>query len=176
MVAAAMGIGFMGPVVAQDSTASNATNATDGPTIEPDSYEAQPIDTNTRITDWRYSSGRFEIDLEADEPTTISMTEAGGFEEGTGSFNYREVRLDEGTQTITFNVADRNGAAVAIATRQSLEQGSGAVVSTGDVERNPFEHFGGESGLLSGVALSTILAFGAGFYVIRSEKSGVIEA
>ncbi len=174
MVAAiAMGMGMgVGPAIAQE----NATNATDGPTIEPDSYDTQAIDTETRITDWRYSSGRFEIDLEADEPTTISMTEAGGFEEGTGSFNYREVRLDEGTQTITFNVADRNGAAVAIATRQSLEQGTGAVVSTGNVEKNPFRHFGGESGLFTGVIMTTVFAALGAAYVIRSEDSGVIEA
>lgn len=170
-VVLAMGMGAaVTPVVAQNETDANETATSEEPEY------LQPIDTDTRITGWEYTAGRFTLEIEADESTRIAMTEAGTFEEGTTSFNYDEVRVSEGTSTVTFQVADRDGAAVAVSTRQSLEAGTGAIVSTGDIERNPFEHFGGESGLLSGVGLTTVLAFLAGLYVLKTEKSGVIEA
>ncbi|MHC3439224.1 hypothetical protein ACYJ1Y_14315 [Natrialbaceae archaeon A-gly3] len=172
-LALAMGMGGMGVAVADD--AENVTNETAADVEATDSFE-QAIDTETRVTDWSYSSGRFTLEIEADEPTTVSLTEAGTFEEGTSSFNYDEADLEEGTNTITFAVADREGAAVAIATRRSLNQGTGAIVSTGMIEQNPFRHFGGESGLFSGIAMSVGLAALGAAYVVRSEESGVIEA
>ena len=175
-LALAMGMG-VGPVAADD--ASNVTNETaadlEADAEATDSFE-QTIDSQTRVTDWSYSDGRFTLEIEADEPTTVSLTEAGTFEEGTTSFNYDEADLEEGTNTITFAVADREGAAVAIATRRSLSQGTGAIVSTGMVEQNPFRHFGGETGLFSGVAMTTLLAALGGLYVVRSEEKGVVEA
>ncbi|SFC65270.1 hypothetical protein SAMN05444422_11343 [Halobiforma haloterrestris] len=174
----AMGMGAAaGPVAAQenatDQEASDELNETVAETQ--DDY-LQEIDSDTRITNWEYRPGMFTITLEADAETKVSMTEAGDFEQGTGSFNYDEVELDEGTNTITFAVTDREGAGVAIATRRSLQQGTGAFVSVGQVERNPFRHFGGESGLFSGVILTTALAGLSAAYVVRSEDSGVIEA
>ncbi len=104
------------------------------------------------------------------------MTEAGDFEEGTGSFNYKEAQLQQGTNRITMPVTDRPGAGVAVATRDSLEQGTGAFVSVGQIQRNPFKHFGGETGLFSGVILTTGFAALGAAYVVRSEDSGVVEA
>ncbi|WP_265109615.1 hypothetical protein [Halosolutus halophilus] len=195
----AMGMG-VGTIAAQE----NATNETDevypgdqGPNSpddrDRDADQDQPanenetvaeteddylreIDSGTRITNWSYAPGMFTITIEADQDTKVSMTEAGDFEEGTGSFNYQEVELTEGSNTVTMPVTDRPGAGVAIATRRSLSQGSGVFVSVGQLERNPFRHFGGESGLFSGVALSVSLAAIGAAYVVRSENSGVIEA
>nr|WP_311136455.1 hypothetical protein [Natronosalvus halobius] len=172
VVSLAMGMGNMGALAQENATNETATE--DG--IEAGEDYERAIDAETRIVDWSYSSGRFTLTIEADERRRISMTEAGTFEEGTTSFNYDEVRLEEGTNTVTFAVADRQGAAVAIATRQSLAQGSGAIVSTGMVEQNPFRHFGGESGLFSGVIMTTALAGIGAAYVVRSEESGVVQA
>lgn len=168
-VALAMGMGG-GPVAAQDGNVTNETVAQ-----APDDT-VQTIDNQTRVIDWSYSPGRFSLEIEADEPTTISLTEAGAFEEGTTSFNYAERELDQGTQTVTFVVTDRDGAAVAISTRKSLEQGTGAIVSTGTTESNPFRHFGGETGLFSGVAMTVGCAALGAWYVVHSEENGVIEA
>nr|WP_245550103.1 hypothetical protein [Halopiger xanaduensis] len=159
----------MGAVAAQE-------NATNGTAVETESEDVQAIDSDTRITDWEYRPGMFTITVEADTETEVSMTEAGGFEEGTGSFNYDEVELEEGSNTITFAVTDREGAGVAVATRRSLQQGTGAFVSVGTVERNPLKHFGGESGLFSGVAMTVSFAGLGAWYVVRSEETGVIEA
>lgn len=173
-LALAMGMGCMGSVAAQENGSDQAAeNAT---AVEANDDYLQEIDGSTRITDWSYAPGMFTITLEADEPTEVSLTEAGDYEEGTGSFNYDEVRLEEGTNTITFAVTDRRGAGVAIATHRSLEQGGGAFVSAGQAAQNPFRHFGGESGLFSGVLMTVLLAGIAAWYVVRSEESGVVEA
>ena len=177
----ALGCGlWAAPVAAQEQPDENESNATTSEQAEPeiktgDDYQQQ-IDNSTRITNWEYRPGMFTITLEADDPTKISMTEAGDFERGTGTFNYREVQLQEGTNTVTMPVTDRQGAGVAIATRASLEQGGGAFVSVGQVQRNPFRHFGGETGLFSGVILTVSLAAVGAAYVVRSEDSGVQKA
>ena len=176
-VALAMCMG-VGPVAAQSNqTAGNQTSGE--PVAQAADDSVQTIDNQTRVVDWSYEPGRFTLEIEADEPTTISLTESGAFEEGTTSFNYAERELDEGTQTVTFIVSPRQGekgAAVAIATAKSLEQGTGAIVSTGMVQNNPFRHFGGESGLFSGVAITVGMAAVGAWWVIRSEENGVVEA
>jgi hypothetical protein len=175
-LALAMGMG-VGPAVAQSNETANQTSG--DPVAEADGDRVRIIDNETRVTDWSYEPGRFTLEIEADEPTTISITESGSFEEDAKSFNYGERELDEGTQTVTFMVSPRQGqkgAAVAIATQKSLDAGGGAIVSTGMVESNPFRHFGGETGLFSGVLITVGCAGGGAWYVIRSEESGVVEA
>ena len=176
-VALAMGMG-VGPVAAQSN--QTAANQTGGETVaQAPEDTVQRIDNQTRIVDWSYEPGRFTLEIEADEPTTISLTESGAFEEGTTSFNYAERELEAGTQTVNFIVSPRQGekgAAVAIATQKSLEQGTGAIVSTGMVQQNPFRHFGGETGLFSGVAMTVGCAALGAWYVVRSEEDGVVEA
>ncbi|SDC06052.1 hypothetical protein [Natrinema hispanicum] len=176
-VAIAIGTG-VGPVAAQSN--QTATNQTSGePVAQAPDGSVQTIDNQTRIVDWSYEPGRFTLEIEADESTTISLTESGSFEEGTTSFNYAERDLDEGTQTVNFVVSPRQGekgAAVAIATEKSLEQGTGAIVSSGMVQSNPFRHFGGQSGLFTGVIMTVALAALGAWYVVRSEENGVVEA
>ena len=173
-VALAVGMGGMG-VTAQE-TPTNDTDAEDELDDDLEDEYDQVIDAETRVVEWSYDSGLFTVVVEADEDTEIGITEAGGFEEGSGSYNFETVEIDEGESTVTFSTRDANGAAVTISTQDSLAQGTGAYLSTGtDVEENPFRHFGGESGLFSGVLMTTLLSgIGAG-YVVRSENKGVIE-
>ncbi|WP_436347691.1 hypothetical protein [Natronorubrum sp. FCH18a] len=181
---AAMGMGMgMGSAIAAQENTTNSSDQADGEleganesAVSPNEDFVREIDSDTRIVDWSYNPGMFEIVIEADEGTRVSVTEAGDFEEGAGSFNYEEFDVEEGNNTITMPVTDRQGAGVAIATRRSLEQGGGATLSIGQVEQNPFRHFGGESGLFSGVLMTVGMAGGGSWYVIRSEESGVIEA
>ncbi|WP_226006611.1 hypothetical protein [Natrinema salinisoli] len=196
-VTLAMGMGAVAPIAAQEDTNESDEGVLPGeqgpvsPNGSDDDQEAsggnestvsaggdylQPIDTDTRITDWEYRPGMFTITLKANKTTKVSMTEAGDFEEGTGSFNYKEITVQEGTNTVTMPVTDRQGAGVALATQASLEQGTGAFVSVGQVQKNPFKNFGGETGLFTGVGLSVSLAALGAAYVVRSEDTGVIEA
>lgn len=174
-LALAMGMG-VGPAVAQSNETANQTGSEQ--VTQADGERVRIIDNETRVVDWSYEPGRFSLEIEADEPTTISITESGAFSEDAKSFNYAEHELDEGTQTVTFMVSPRGqkGAAVAIATQESLEAGGGAIVSTGQVESNPFRHFGGETGLFSGVLITVGCAGIGAWYVVRSEESGVVEA
>ncbi|MCL9812585.1 hypothetical protein AArcSt11_02820 [Natranaeroarchaeum aerophilus] len=157
--------------------------AQETPTNETDEFEddlgdeyEQLIDAETRVVEWSYDSGVFTITVDADEDTELGITEAGGFEEGSGSYNFETVEIPEGESTVTFSTRDGNGAAVTISTQESLAQGTGAYLSTGtDVEENPFRHFGGTSGLFSGVGMTVLLAGLAAGYVVRSENRGVIE-
>ncbi|ELZ11929.1 hypothetical protein C478_10983 [Natrinema thermotolerans DSM 11552] len=180
-IAVAMGMGVgLGPVAAQEQANETANQTDQEPVVDPEGDDAlRTIDNQTRVTDWSYSPGRFTLEIEADEPTKISLTESGSFEKDAKGFNYAEHELEEGTQTVTFMVAPRQGgrgAAVAIATQQSLENGGGALVSTGTVQSNPFETFGGTSGLFSGVAMTSGFAGLGAWYVVRSEEDGVVEA
>ena len=170
-VALAVGMGVMG-VTAQETP----TNETDEFEDDlGDEYE-QLIDAETRVVEWSYDSGVFTITVDADEDTELGITEAGGFSEGSGSYNFETVEISEGESTVTFSTRDANGAAVTISTQDSLAQGTGAYLSTGtDVEENPFRHFGGTSGLFSGVGMTVLLAGLAAGYVVRSENRGVIE-
>ena len=170
-VALAVGMGVMG-VTAQETP----TNETDEFEDDlGDEYE-QLIDAETRVVEWSYDSGVFTITVDADEDTELGITEAGGFSEGSGSYNFETVEIPEGESTVTFSARDEPGAAVTISTQESLAQGTGAYLSTGtDVEENPFRHFGGTSGLFSGVGMTVLLAGLAAGYVVRSENRGVIE-
>lgn len=179
-VALAMGMGMMG-VTAQETTdpaPENGDDVEDEPPQEEDADEyEQVIDAETRVVEWSYDSGVFTVTFDADEQTEVGITEAGGFEEGSGSYNFETVQISEGESTVTFSARDQPGAAITVSTQQSLGQGTGAYLSTGTgpTEQNPFRHFGGESGLFSGVAMTTLLAALAAGYVVRSENKGVIE-
>ncbi len=171
-----MGMGAATVPIAAQEDPGNASNQDNETAVETTDDYMQEIDSETRITDWEYQPGMFTIEIETDSETKVSMTEAGDFEEGTGNFNYQETELDEGSNTVTMPVTDRQGAGIAIATRRSLQQETGAFVSVGTAESNPFRTFGGESGLFTGVIMTTGLAALGAAYVIRSEKNGVIEA
>lgn len=171
IVIVAMGMGLSGATVTAAAQEAEVENTT----AEPPAYD-QRVDSTLVIDSWEYDSGRFSITFQADEPTRVAMTEAGVFEEGTSTFNYAEEELSEGETTVTFAVADRDGAAVAIATEESLERGTGAVVSTGGVAEDPFRHFGGHSGLFSGVAITVALAAAGAGIVVWQEESGVVKA
>ncbi|WP_049904752.1 hypothetical protein [Natrialba asiatica] len=180
LLAMGMGVATI-PIAAQEdpgnaSDQGNESLEDSQTTAEATDDYLQEIDSGTRITDWEYAPGMFTIEIEAESETEVSMTEAGDFEEGTGSFNYQETELAEGSNTITMPVTDRQGAGVAIATRRSLQQGTGAFVSAGTAEQNPFRTFGGESGLFTGVIMTTGLAALGAAYVVRQEENGVIEA
>ncbi|WP_256394224.1 hypothetical protein [Natronoarchaeum rubrum] len=172
--ALAMGMGASGAsgAIAQE----NATNTSS--TQAGADYE-EVVGPNVRIVDWEYTSGQFSLTFEADEPTSVSITEAGTWGEGSGQFNYVEQVVGEGRSTVVVPVSDRDGAAVGITTPASMDQGTGAYVSIGtdeQADQNPLTTFGGESGLFTGVLMTIALAAVSAWYVVRSEESGVIEA
>jgi len=168
--ALAIGMGVGGAIAQENATNTSSTQASAD-------YE-EVVGPNVRIVDWEYTSGQFALTFEADEPTSVSITEAGTWSEGSGQFNYVSQVIGEGRSTVTVPVSDRDGAAVGITTPASMDQGTGAYVSIGREETtsNPLETFGGESGLFTGVIMTVLLAALSAAYVVYSEESGVIEA
>ncbi|SNZ12097.1 hypothetical protein SAMN06269185_1494 [Natronoarchaeum philippinense] len=166
----AMGMGA-GGALAQE-------NATNGTAVEAGANYEETVGPNVRLVDWEYTNGQFSLEFEADEPTRVSITEAGTWGEGTGQFNYVEQVVSEGRSTVVVPVSDRDGAAVGITTPASMDQGTGAYVSIGREEQsqNPLKTFGGESGLFTGVLMTIVLAALSAWYVVRSENTGVVEA
>ena len=166
----AVGMG-VGGAIAEENASDQA---------EPDGINAseieQAIDSQTYITSWSFEDGQFVVEFYAEEPVTLTVAESGSFEEGTGEFAYYARDLPEGEHVETFRVLQSDGAALTMATPLAQQEERGAFISTGTPEENPFRHFGGESGLFSGVLMTVAVAAGSSWYVVRSEDSGVIEA
>ncbi|WP_049928667.1 hypothetical protein [Halopiger goleimassiliensis] len=171
-IALAMGMG-MGAVAAQD----DAGNESDGDGLE-DRHGWTMIDSETYITDWEYSDQTFRVDVHAKERTTITMAESADWDEGEGQYATRSETVPAGNSTIVVETyADESdGVALSFATQLSMQQERGPYISTGSSAEDPFRHFGGTSGLFSGVGMTVGLAGLGAYIVIRQEESGVVKA
>ncbi|MCU4744302.1 hypothetical protein [Natronoglomus mannanivorans] len=144
--------------------------------INPENCE-RIIDSETCVTEWSYATdGTFTLTFEALEETTVGLTEASDWDEDSERIAYAEHDLEPGETTVTFSVFETQGAGVGFMTAAAREQGSGAVISVGQHAPDPFRHFGGTSGLFSGVGLTVLLALVGAYLVVREESSGVVRA
>ncbi|MCU4743378.1 hypothetical protein [Natronoglomus mannanivorans] len=134
------------------------------------------IDTETCVTEWSYSDSTFTLTFHAVEETTVGLTEASDWDENSERIAYAEHDLEPGETTVTFTVFESQGAGVGFMTAAARQQGSGAVISIGQYAPDPFRHFGGTSGLFSGVAITVLLALLGAWIVVREESSGVVRA
>lgn len=114
-------VGVVAPVSASGaSVQANETNATSG--AETTAYVGA-IDERTRIVDYSYSGGTFEITLESDVYQEIVLFDKFAGANGGEGFSKapdgarREVQIDRGRTTLTFDVTEHSGeAAVDIST------------------------------------------------------------
>ncbi|WP_117368962.1 hypothetical protein [Natrarchaeobaculum sulfurireducens] len=137
------------------------------------------IDSETHITDWEFRNGEFVVHVHALEETTVTMAESADWEEGSGEYRTMSEDLSEGNNTVYVDTfADESdGVALSFATELSMEEQRGPYISTGsEAADDPFQHFGGTSGLFSGVAMTTLLAALAAGIVVWQEDSGVVKA
>lgn len=105
------------------------------PSNESTTEYVQEIDEDVRLVSWEYDDTRegFEIVIESDRRTTITMTEAVQFSEGAGSGRYYDQRLPAGTSEVFVSVEKRGGqAALTMVTPGSAEDGRFVWVSTGE--------------------------------------------
>jgi hypothetical protein len=145
----------------------------DAPTIgdeQSDEYETQ-VDSQVRVVEWSYSGGAFEIVFEntGERPTTVTVTEAVQFEEGSGQGSLKHVRLLPGETTVNIGVERAGGeAAVTITTDETNEEGYFTWLSTGEAEpdREPIG-YGTVQILVSGAALG---AAGMTLRVVRNRR------
>lgn len=140
-----------------------------------------PIDEDVTLVDWSEDDGTFSLTFEndRDRPKTITLTESTQPDEGAQSMAIRQERLLSGETTISITTQVRGGAAaVSVTTSDSIANGQGTVISTGEQDSgdDPFAPFGGTSGVFSGVGLSIVMSAGAAGWVLWREESGVIKA
>ena len=161
------------------ATAGAGIALADEPTNETEEDEipdGQPIDSNTIISDWSYSatSETFAIEIYAEEATRVQIMPSQDHPEGQGIFSWEEVRVAEGTSTVSIQADPINGEAQAIlTTRDSRAEETGAWISTGQIDQNPLQHYDGTTGFLSGIGLAVLMSGVGAWWVVWRENDPV---
>ena len=174
-----VGFGLVGGASAQeDPTGTNATDV-----IESESeantlanQEEIRLESTTTIVGWEFVDDRLRVAVEADRPTRINMADdtAGIGEAGATRVPVSTERVFDGTTVLVFPVEEFAGGHAA-----TVGAGGESVRLSTDMDASgddPFQYFGGESGLFSGMGLAILTSLGGAGYVLWREDSGVIEA
>ena len=178
-----LGIGLamgMGGVAAQGDGATAPVNVsvsvseTEADTLA--NQEEIRLEETTTLSGWEFSEGTARIAVEVDRPTRISISDnvAGLGEQGATRVPVVTQRVFPGTTVVSVPVESfAGGNAVTVAAG-----GQGIRLSTEMDEsgNDPFRHFGGESGLFSGMLLALVSAVGGAGWVLSREDKGVMEA
>ena len=110
-------------------------NDTETTTPEPeDDTVARHIDQNTRIREWDYSGGVFELVLESDTVSTVTVSEQISMDRaGTGQFNIQQARPTANNPVRLSIPAEKvdNKAVITLTTSASINQGYGIVIQAG---------------------------------------------
>lgn len=115
----------------EDTTTATATTTTrrDQP-----KEVAREITENTRVLDWEYSNGEFDVVLETDTVSTVTMSEQVGADRGgAGQFGIQQARLTSGEvieRTIPAQKVDGK-AVITLTTPASINQGFGVFLQAG---------------------------------------------
>jgi len=176
--AVALAMGMSGwaavePVAAQENQSSNQTTAAPPSTAN----GTLALSDAARITDWEFRDDTVHVtvELEISRTVTISDGMAGVGTAGATRPPSQSWDLSRGTHELSMPVEQVRGASsVTVATAGGSYRLSTAMED--EDEANPFETFGGESGLFTGVIMTVALAALAAWYVVRDEHSGVVEA
>ena len=181
-VLACVGFGLAGGAAATDAPIDpNDTNVTD--VIESESeadtlanQEEIRLESTTTIVGWEFVDDRLRVAVEADRPTRVSMADdtAGIGEAGATRVPVTTERVFDGTTVLVFPVDEfAGGHAATVGAGGESVRLSTAMDETGD---DPFQYFGGESGLFSGMGLAILSSLGAAGYVLWREDNGVVKA
>ena len=135
------------------------------------------LESGTTLTGWELSDGTARVAFELeDRPTTVQVSDdvSGLGTAGATRVPVSEQRLFPGTSVIVVPVEEFGGGhAVTVAAGGESVRLSTEMSEQGD---DPFRHFGGESGLFSGMLLALLASVGGAGYVLWREETGVIEA
>ncbi|MBP1921831.1 hypothetical protein J2751_000828 [Halorubrum alkaliphilum] len=178
-LAAVVGFGLAGGASAQeDPTDANVTDV-----IESDSeadtlanQEEIRLESSTTLVGWEFADDQLRVAVEADRPTRVSMSDdtAGIGEAGATRVPVSTERVFDGTTVLVFPVEEFGGGHAA-----TVGAGGESVRLSTDMDASgddPFQYFGGESGLFSGMGLAVLTSLGGAGYVLWREDSGVIKA
>lgn len=184
VVVVSLAIGSVGLVSAQEVPANNSTispTATETPTNETNSSAVVEgggivIDDTTRLTKWEYRDGTFYLSIEADRTAVLTVSEVVQPKRGAGEMSIQKKRVASGTTTIEIDVDRVAGhAAIAITTPDSLEDGRGVYVSTGQASGDsPLERTTSTAGWLGGASIACAM-FGAAAWQRRHKDWDAVE-
>ena len=177
----AMGMGMgMGEVSAQETpelpeNVSVVESETEADTLS--NQEDIRLESGTTLTGWEFSGDRVRIAVEVeDRPTTVEVSDnvAGLGEAGATRVPVVSQRVFPGSSVIVVPVEEfAGGNAVTVGAGGESVRLSTEMDASGD---DPFRHFGGESGLFSGMLLALFSSVGGAGYVLWREDTGVMEA
>ncbi|GGL33911.1 hypothetical protein GCM10009037_16900 [Halarchaeum grantii] len=152
-----------------------AVTSGDGSTLA--NTESIQMTDDARIVGWEFSQHHVKIAIEADSLTRVTITDGGAGLEDAGSTRIPKTtrRIWGGETTIvSMPVATAFGGHVV-----GVSIGDSGVRLSTEMDaqgRDPLRHFGGQSGLFSGIGIAILTSLGGAWYVLRSEASGVVEA
>ena len=187
-VAVALAMG-MGGVAAQENATDAEANVTDavadavelvesdaaGDTLE--NQQSIRMGEHTEIVGWEFTDGRVHVAIDTDrtQRVTISDGAAGVGDAGATRIPQVSERIYGGeTTVVTMPVEETfGGHVVAVTLGDESIRLSTDMDDSGD---DPFRHFGGESGLFSGMLLALLSSIGGAGYVLWREDSGVRKA
>jgi len=151
--------GGVGTVAAQEN--STTTTEQEGP-------QSAVIDVGpyVTVTDYHYSGGEFVVDLHADLPTRIAISDVLGQVEEAGAREVPSKRvMVNGETTVRMEVGTyRGAAAVSIGTSSSA-----VYLSTGIQPINPLAGGSATVGWIGGSALAILMFVTAALWVMRQE-------
>ena len=131
------------------------------------------------ITDYSLEDGEATITFETSryQRVTVSDALAGVDQDGAVQVPSETYELERGETTISTDVREMRGSStVGVTVSDTTVRLSTEMQAPEQQDENPFRHFGGESGLFSGILMTVGLAVVGTAHVLRSEDSGVIEA
>ncbi|MDR5673108.1 hypothetical protein RH858_08090 [Halalkaliarchaeum sp. AArc-GB] len=176
--------GLVGAAAAADAPANETVNESVAETIldesEADTLEHQEeirLSDAVTIVGWEFENSQLRLGIEAERTTHVQIADgvAGMGEAGATRIPRIEERVfGDRTTVIVMPVEEfAGGHAVGVGAGGSSIRLSTEMDESGD---DPFRHFGGESGLFSGMLLAIFASLGGAGYVLWKEDSGVMKA
>lgn len=149
------------------SEESESTPAND--TGDEPEYEER-LDRFVVIESYTYDeeAEKWRITFRAEEPGTVTVTEAAQFEEGSGTISIVQERVPRGATTVTLDAPLRAGeSAVVITSGRSIDAERAVYLSTGQSGDNPF----GTTGTMGWLGGASVV-FAMGVWAFRNRLRG----
>lgn len=186
VVATALFVGVGAVGVGAVENASNETNETEEiadlleSETEVDTMEHQQrirFNDHTSILGWEFSGGEVRVAIATERRATVTISDgmAGIGEDGATHVPESQYLIESGeTMVLRMDAAEvQGGSAVGVTVRGTTIRLASEMDEAGS---DPFQYFGGESGLFSGMLLALLSSVGGAGYVLWREDSGVMKA
>lgn len=188
VVGIAISVGFgLGAVAAQDNQTINVSEDDIEEITEVIESESEAdtlanqqqirLSSSLEIVGWEFSNGELRLGVEADRVQTVTISDdvVGMGTAGATRVPTVEQRVFGGEPTVLTMPVEKFAGGHAVTVASGTE--SVRLTTEMDTEgEDPLNHFGGHSGLLSGMIMALLMSLGGAGFVLWSESSGVEKA